>query len=111
MNEGRYGLRGAVGTRSQASRLRQAAATTGMTGRTFIGPLAIGDGGCDCSPQGARSPERSVPLHSPRRDAHAPALALEPAKPVSRKGLGSGRADQPIAAALTVCAIRLSNPP
>src|SRR5438128_6087697 len=44
MNDGRPGLRSAVGTRSQPSRPTQAAARTGMTRRAFMVPLAGGMG-------------------------------------------------------------------
>src|SRR5256885_12348508 len=42
MKDGRRGFRSAVGTRSQLSRLTQAAARMGMTRRAFMVPLASG---------------------------------------------------------------------
>src|SRR2546425_13131184 len=44
MKDGPPGFRAAVGTRSQPSRLTQAAARTGMTRRAFMVPLAGGMG-------------------------------------------------------------------
>src|SRR5438093_8870724 len=52
MKDGRSGFRSAVGTRSQLSRLTQAAASVGMTRRAFIVPLGW-DGVAIVTPNGA----------------------------------------------------------
>src|SRR3989449_11754548 len=46
MNDGRPGFRSAVGTRSQLTRLTQAAARTGVTRRAFMVPRGW-EGGCE----------------------------------------------------------------
>src|SRR5207249_3659723 len=71
MNDGPPGFRAAVGTRSQLSRLMQAAARTGMTTRAFMVPRGW-DGGCDCNAERVDWPEYPVKiaryLGSPRHE-------------------------------------------
>src|SRR5436309_4823140 len=59
MNDGPPGFRAAVGTRSQLSRLTQAAARAGMTRRAFMVPRGR-DGGCDCNAERVDWPEYPV---------------------------------------------------
>src|SRR6266571_3127392 len=59
MNDGPPGFRAAVGTRSQLSRLTQAAARTGMTRRAFMVPRGFGRG-CDCNVERVHWPEYTV---------------------------------------------------
>src|SRR5213596_1086846 len=66
MKDGRPGFRRSLGTRSQLSRLTQAAARTGMTRRAFMVPRGW-DGGCDCNAELAPRPERGVLAVGSRR--------------------------------------------
>src|SRR6058998_864174 len=67
MKDGRPGFRSAVGTRSQLSRLTQAAARTGMTRRALIVPPRRVGRGADCNAEREPRPERGVIAVGPAR--------------------------------------------
>src|SRR5207247_11006630 len=72
INDGPPGFRVAVGTRSQLSRLTQAAARTGMTRRAFMVPRGW-DGGSDCNAERAPWPDCGDRVAAARRGHEASA--------------------------------------
>src|SRR5216117_1856101 len=72
MKDGRPGFLRSLGTRSQLSRLTQAAARTGMTRRAFMVPRGW-DGGSDCNAERAPWPDCGDRVAAARRGHEASA--------------------------------------